>query len=148
MPYQNILKRVMGHVATALIGLVLFQSAAFAATDKIKWQSYSKSIFTESMKDRKPILLFVKADWCPHCTTMKKTTLQNQGVIKLVNESYIPVMIDVDKNRDLAKKYKVTGLPAFIVLSAKDKKVADFSGEMTIIQFMQKLSQAYRTFAI
>lgn len=131
----------------ALIVMALFQSMAFAAENKIDWQVYNQTIFIKSKQQNKPVLLFVKADWCSHCQKMRETTLLDSGVAKLVNQSFIPVMIDADKDRELAKKYKVTGLPAFIVLNSQEKIVKDFTGEISIVDFMRDLSQAYRDFA-
>ena len=123
-------------------------SLAFAADEvsKISWHDYSDKLFVKSEKDKMPILLFVKADWCPHCTKMKETTLQDPAVVKLINESFIPVMIDADANRDLAVKYKVVGLPDFIILDSNKKVIKEFSGEMTIIDFLSNLSQAHKAY--
>src|SRR3990167_5036055 len=100
MAYRDRLKKTSSYILFVIFAII-FQSTVFASTNKIEWQPYSKEIFSSSLKQGKPILIFVKADWCPHCKKMRETTLQDTGVIKLVNESFIPVMLDADKDREL-----------------------------------------------
>lgn len=59
----------------------------------------------------KPCLIFVFADWCPHCRRMKPII---QEVEKLLG-SVVPVYgVDSDKSPDLVKAWDVNGYPTLL----------------------------------
>lgn len=64
-------------------------------------------------------LLYFGATWCPPCTKMKQ--LFKDTDVKKELEKYNFNIYDYDKNKDLAKKYKVTVVPTMIF--QKDKKI-------------------------
>lgn len=129
-----------------IASVFMLSSTAMAKDNEINWNEYNKTIFTKSAKTKRPILLVVKADWCPHCTKMRETTLVDTSVVKMVNESFVPVMIDADNDKALVKKYNVTGLPTFLILNSKGKVLKETSGEVSVINFLQMLSEGHKTY--
>jgi thioredoxin-like negative regulator of GroEL len=75
-------------------------------------------------------VLFFNATWCGPCRQMKPivATMRRQG--------YRMRDIDVDKNRSLAQKYGIRGIPTFVFLE-NGKEVKRFSGGTSV----QKLHQ-------
>ena len=67
-------------------------------------------------------LLDFHAEWCPPCKQMRPEVakLRAQGV---------PVRsVDIDAEPDLAARYKVTGVPAFVVVDPDGKSLARTEG--------------------
>ena len=59
---------------------------------------------------REPIMLDFTAAWCGPCRQMRPV------VDELVQKGYPIKAVDVDRSPDLAERYRVTGVPAFIVI--------------------------------
>ncbi len=59
---------------------------------------------------REPIMLDFTATWCGPCRSMRPV------VDELARKGYPIKPVDVDKSPELAERYQVTGVPAFIVI--------------------------------
>jgi thioredoxin 1 len=66
-------------------------------------------------------VLFFNASWCGPCRQMKPIVAQ------LKREGYHFRDIDVDKNRALAQKFKVRGIPTFVFVQ-NGSEIHRFSG--------------------
>ncbi|QTA79064.1 Thioredoxin-fold containing protein [Desulfonema limicola] len=77
----------------------------------INWQNYEAGMALGKNKSKK-ILINFYADWCTYCKKMDKDTYTNKSVISYINENFIPIKVNSDKNRKIAMNYRVTGLPS------------------------------------
>lgn len=65
-------------------------------------------------KTPKPVVVFLHTDWCKFCHAMKTTTLRNEKVIRLLNDSFYMIMLNGEEKKDIVWfgkkfKYKPTG---------------------------------------
>jgi thioredoxin-related protein len=93
-----------------------------AVNDEIKWYSYDEG-GALGKKDGKKIFLHFYADWCHFCTEMKKNTFTNMDVISYLNQNFICILVNADKERKIAGDYFVRGLPATFFLTADGNKI-------------------------
>lgn len=89
------------------------------------------STATSSASTGRGEVLFFNAKWCGPCRQMKPivATMRRQG--------YRMRDIDVDKNKSLAQKYRISSIPTFVFLE-NGKEVNRFSGG-TSVQNLHKL---------
>ena len=94
----------------------------------IKWGNNLDSAFALASNSNKLIMIDFMAEWCPPCKKMDKTTFSNTNIVKKSNE-FIPVRIDVDKQKHIAeeyngnaRKYGGIGIPNILFLD-QDKKI-------------------------
>ena len=94
----------------------------------IKWGDNLDSAFAVASISNKLIMIDFMAEWCPPCKEMDKITFSNTNIIKKSNE-FIPVRIDVDKQKNIAeeyngnaRKYGGIGIPNILFLD-KEKKI-------------------------
>lgn len=80
----------------------------------------------------KLVLVYFEADWCQYCQKMKKETLPK---VQSNLAGYIVVFINTDKNRPLAQKYGVTGIPAYFIVSGNEEKLKSANGFMAADAF-------------
>lgn len=107
--------------------LLAGQTAAPAADPAIRWEkSYAQAV-ARSRKTRKPLLIEFYADWCGPCKKMAQTTLKNREVLKVASR-YVAVKVDLDKARNLAKRFKVTSIPHAIIMWPNGKVVREAVG--------------------
>jgi len=88
----------------------------------------------------KPVYLFVSTDWCTFCNKMKSRTFTDLRVQKLLNELFVPIIINPEKPgmaaftghelayADLARELGVTGYPANFFFDSKGKLIGGQPG--------------------
>ncbi len=108
-------------------------------TGSINWLEYNKGL--ELAKTiNKPIFLYFHADWCTYCTELKKTTFKDEKVLKFLDENFVSISVDSDKNKMLATQWKVRGLPTLWFLKSDNSKISNIPGYVDGNQFLQILN--------
>jgi thioredoxin-related protein len=82
------------------------------------------------------------AGWCQYCKMMDSGTYPDAAVRKSL-ENYVRVRIDTDKEKDLAEKYNIDGLPTLIVADASGKalaRVASYLPPKAMIEFLDDVT--------
>ena len=70
------------------------------------------SSFKEIIKGEIPVLVDFHADWCGPCQTMNPII---DEIKNLYGEKIRVIKINVDKNQAASQKYKVRGVPTFLL---------------------------------
>jgi thioredoxin-related protein len=52
-------------------------------------------------KEKKPVIIFLHASWCTYCSMMQHTTLKHAAVVKLLNQYFYFVSLDIEEKRDI-----------------------------------------------
>lgn len=92
-----------------------------------KFTNYQEALDAAKKYDR-PIFLYFGADWCGWCKKMKGETLSDAVVKDKLSKEYVTCIIDTDKDRATAKKYKVSGIPAYMVIDSSETVIVRDSG--------------------
>ena len=108
----------------------------------IKWGNNLDSAFAIASKSNKLIMIDFMAEWCPPCKEMDKITFSNTNIIKKSNE-FIPVRIDIDKQKDIAeeyngnaRKYGGIGIPNILFLDKEKNIIRQIVGFHNVDQLM------------
>lgn len=84
---------------------------------RIIYSNYTETL-SLSQKLNKNIVLIFSAEWCPYCVDLKK----NISSYTYPSNSIICIL-DIDSNRDLAKKFKIKSLPTSLVISNTETEI-------------------------
>ena len=68
--------------------------------------------FKETIQSPKPVLVDFYAEWCGPCQMMKPRLLD---VAERMGEKAKVVEIDVDREKELAERYRIQSVPTFII---------------------------------
>jgi thioredoxin-related protein len=88
---------------------------------------YSKGI-EKAKAVKKPILLNFYASWCGYCRKMEDETFSNRMVSTFIQDAFIPIQVNSEKQRRISSMYGVRGLPFFWFLTAKAERIAALPG--------------------
>ena len=92
---------------------------------KIEWRNWGPAAFDEALRTKKPILLFVVANWSHAGKTMDRITFTDLVVSTRVNEEFIPIRLNRDERPDIDIRMQQSlqalsagrGWPAILFLS-------------------------------
>lgn len=112
---------------------------------EIAWRPWGEEAFREAEKEGKPVLLSISAVWCHWCHVMDETTYSDGEVIGLVNEGYIPVRVDSDRNPDINRRYNQGGWPTTAFLSPSGSLLAGstYLPPETMRKALRRISDLY-----
>jgi thioredoxin-related protein len=137
--------------ALALAAASLFgnpEPMAAQNTDGIEWMSYEEGRKRGETENKKVFLVF-NADWCRYCLQMEKETFRNPSVVAYVNRNFVPISVNSDKERTIAAKYNVMGLPSTWFLSEKGERIGNRPGYLSPKELLPILkyidSDSFRT---
>jgi thiol:disulfide interchange protein len=131
-----------GGLGLLIVFFILLTSGLSSAENtpipqSIQWQSYSNTPFEQAKKSNQYILLYGKSKSCHWCQEMDKTTWKNPDIIQTIKTSFIPLLIDVDSQLNLAAKYQITSLPTTMILDYNNRIIKIFAGYFTP-EFMEE----------
>lgn len=105
-----------------LIGISDVQAAS-----RIKWYSYDEGMVRRE-EEQKNVFLNFYTQWCGFCKKMDNETFRDPAVIAYLNEHFISIKINSEKQRRLATEYYVMGLPTSWFISEKGEKISNLPG--------------------
>ena len=113
-------------LCTWFITILLITGSAGAA-ETIKWQSFDQGV-SMAESQGKQIFLYFYADWCTYCRKMEKETFTDESVVNYLNENFIPISVNSDKNKKVADNFRVRGLPTFWLLKPDSTRLSNLPG--------------------
>lgn len=97
-------------VAIALLVLVALMSSSMALGQEIQWHTYNDGMARGKFENKRVFIHFW-AEWCAACKTMEKNTFSDPDVVAALNEDFIPVKVNADREVTTASMYRVQALP-------------------------------------
>ncbi len=92
---------------TLSVGFIMFISAlgylAFTSNSKLNWYKFDDGM-AKAKKEKKLILVDFYTDWCGYCKKMDAETYSNENVIKYLNEKFVLIKLNPEKDGNLTFK--------------------------------------------
>lgn len=107
--------------------LFILISCDKASSEGIQWYSF-KDGMDISKTNNKKVFIHFWANWCGYCTKMANKTFKDPDVVSFLNENFIAVKINTDKEKDIASRYAVRGLPDNWFISEGGEQIANLPG--------------------
>ncbi len=131
-------KRTGMVMAFTVILALLPTLPADGAGKSIPWLSYEEGLATAAATG-KLVLIDFHADWCKYCKKMDKETFADPGVIRLIEQYFVPVSVDTQKEREPARKFGVKSLPTIWFLESDGTPLTPLPGFVAAPKFRDVL---------
>lgn len=121
--------------------LSLMSVNAVSAEDSLENSLNSSDNYEQSLEnakvENKSIVLVFDQKSCSWCEVFKRNTLENQEVIDNLNSKFITVIVDINKNPEVASKYSVYGTPTIIFLDNNANEIERNEGYLPPDEFLE-----------
>jgi len=122
--------------------------AEFTLSDKnnsylggLTWSRSLDKSLQLAQQENKPVAVYFWAIWCQYCARFQSDTLGNPQVKKILEEDYVLVAMDLDLDRDVARKYGVSYPPYVLFLDGNDKVIERIAGAVGPETFLPVVTQ-------
>ncbi len=133
-------------MAALLIVSLLWSSApVVAAATGIGWQDFEPGLALGRDQSRK-IFLYFYTDWCNYCKEMEKNTFSDPAVIAFLNNHFVAIRVNAERNAAAASRYSVRALPVSWFMAADGTRLSSLPGYvpaerlMLLLRFVQSES--------
>ena len=143
------MKTVLPALALSVMLQILVPRAAQAAagppSTNIPWLSAASDAdieraFTKARAEKKPVLLYWGASWCPPCNQLKATFFNRQDFATQAR-GFVAVNVDGDRPgaQRLGQRFKVSGYPTVVLFNPQGVEITRLPGEVDAEQMMAVL---------
>jgi uncharacterized protein YyaL (SSP411 family) len=115
------------------------QAPPASKSEKLAWQPWSDSVFTQAKREKRFVLLDLEAVWCHWCHVMDENTYSDPAVIKVLQSHYIVVKADQDARPDLSNRYEDFGWPATVVFNGDGQEIVKRQGYLAPDEMLSML---------
>lgn len=130
----------LGCIRLLALGLILSVAGLASASDSIKWRSYEEGMVLSKIEKKKVFLHFY-ADWCGFCRKMANTTFKDSSLINYLNDNFMPIMVNTDREPQTAGTYGVSGLPTTVFLTEMGEPIFTVPGYIPTDTLMSMLKE-------
>jgi len=139
--------RICSVVWLTLLAGVFFHAAYAESPESrpvICWQADLKQAHSLAVREKRPILIVFRADWCHWCRQLESRTLSDAGLGDEISRSFVPVKLDIGRDREIADILGVERIPCTVILSHRADLLCRMPGLMKPDQYRRVLDQADR----
>lgn len=114
--------------------IILFLTVPFlVSSQQVKLYEDFTQAKNESAQSGKPLMVFVKAEWCGYCKYTREVVFKTDTAADYLNEKYICVMIDEKsiEGKKLKREHNISVLPAYLFFKSDGKLIHKREGFIT-----------------
>lgn len=86
----------------------------YAEASLVEWREWGPDAIEEAQAQGKPILLSLSARWCSWCHELDETTFTRPTIAANLNERFVPIRVDADRQPRVRERYNVGGFPSVV----------------------------------
>ena len=128
---------------TLILSLIAIFPAGGHTADALNWFSFKEGLALSNSEGKKAFIHF-KADWCSYCHRMDRETFRDPAVVAYLNENFIAIKVDTDKQANVADMFGVRTLPDNWFISEKGERLGYRQGYIPAGTFMKILKSVKR----
>jgi len=116
-------------IVLIIAGLLLYCwiPDSHAASNTINWHSYDEAK-TLMEKNASKVFLYFYSTSCYYCGLMERNTFSNYSVAKYLNQNFIPIKVNSDKEKIISNEYRIRGNPTNYFLTENFEVIGNLPG--------------------
>jgi len=134
--------RMISHRGYSSLLLLTLCVGSAGASDKVEWRADYDSARKEATEKGKPLFLDFGTEDCVHCKRMHQTTFRDPAIIKLLNERFIPLKVDANREPRLTQTLRIQAYPTLILAGNDGKILGWVEGYMEVARMSEHLQRA------
>jgi uncharacterized protein YyaL (SSP411 family) len=107
----------------------------------VYWRNTWESALAEAGKEKRPLVLELYLESCPHCQRLDRETHTDQEVATALNTRFISVRLEGRAHLDIVKKFNVAGAPTTLVFSPEGNELHRFAGFFPPQEYLKELEK-------
>ena len=108
-------------IALAIIAVITLKEGSV----KVQWLNDYADGTAEAKKLQKPMLIVITSKnekFADDCKNIITATYGSLTIAKSINKTYVPILLEEEKNKELVKKFELTSFPALIIENPESGK--------------------------
>jgi thioredoxin-related protein len=138
------LLRATQAAATGVIAVSIFISAGPALAQEVQWRHDYMAARREAKEKQRPIVLNVGTSNCFWCKKLDESTFRNPGIVRQLNEQFIPIKVDAERASLLTQCMHIQSFPTLIFAAPDGRILGCHEGFVDLARFGQQLARALR----
>jgi thioredoxin-related protein len=106
----------------------------------LKFQTNVTPALEAAKVQNKPIFIYARSESCGWCKKFEDETFTNQSVTRILNEKFILVSIDVYKQKNETRNFRVQGTPTEIFLDSNGTEIKRIPGYTDTETFLDSIN--------
>lgn len=107
----------------------------------VYWRDNWEGALREAKENRRPLLLEVYLEGCPHCKRLDQETHPDAKVAEALNTKFVPVRLEGRQHMDIVQKFGVTGAPTTLIFSPEGEERHRFAGYLPPPEYLEQLNK-------
>ena len=110
-------------------------------TAAVYWRDNWEAALKEAKEQKRPVVLELYMETCPHCLRLHRETHTDQAVAAALNTRFIPVRLEGRNHMDIVKKFNVTGAPTTLIFADDGNELHRFAGFFPPEPYLKELEK-------
>ncbi len=106
----------------------------------VKFYTDPSNALGAAKEQGKPVFVYARSESCGWCKKFEEETFTNESVIKTLNGNFILVSIDVYKQNNESRNFRVRGTPAEIFLDSNGTEIKRIPGYTDTETFLNTIN--------
>jgi len=128
--------------------LALTVWGAPAAGQSVQWRTDYNSARKEASEKGRPILLEFGTENCTWCKKLEQSTLRDPAVSHLLNDQFVSLKIDADRETTLTQMLHITQYPTLVVAGPEGKIIGVLEGYQEAAPLTEQLRKVSSYYAV
>jgi thioredoxin-related protein len=135
-------------MATYSIVLVTLMTVGPLSAQEVQWRYDYTAARREAKEKQRPIVMDFGTSNCFWCKKLDASTFRDPSVVRQLNEQFIPVKIDAEREPGLVQSLRIQSYPTLVFAAPDGRILGSHVGFVEVARFSQQLNRALKESAL